>query len=151
MMRSFLRFALVAALALVASSGVVPALPTETAHADSFTIDPGAPKGVIGYDGIRCIGEADAGGHHFRYVAYVGADGDEPADSEHAWQASECNRILKVDMVRWAATPYNGEYCLLWHPDARNPGIDEPPDLYCYRKPAVHLDPASIKVTIQRV
>ena len=130
------------------------------AHAESYVIDSGPQKGVVGYDGIRCIGEATYQGHSFRYVVYVGADADEMSGNparERAWQESECRYSLMSEtsygsMVNWIRRPYDGELCLLWHPDARLRGVDEPEDLYCYKKPAFpDFDPKIIKMTIERV
>lgn len=130
----------------------------DSAYADSFVSDPGAPtKGVVGHHGIRCIGEASAEGHSLRYVIYVGADEDEAPTGgsisarEKSWQESYCFAKIQEEMPRWAAHAYNGEYCLLWNPSARIPGVGEPKDLYCYTKPSLSLSPGDIRITIQRL
>lgn len=63
------------------------------AHAETIVLDEGPPKGVVGQDGIRCIGTASAGGHTVTLVQYIGADGDEMAnnpDRERSWQSNYC-------------------------------------------------------------
>lgn len=130
------------------------------AHAESFVVERPAPKGVVGFDGVKCIGEADYNGNHYRFVAYEGADADEMASDsgrERKWQENSCRRILYNDqvygsMATWIKRGYDGSLCLLWHPGARLRGVDEPEDLYCYvMPPAPDFDPSTIKMTIERV
>jgi hypothetical protein len=133
-----------AILSLLAASMAVP-----VAHAESYVSEPETPKGVAGHGGIRCVGEAAGDGHSFRMVMYFGANG--PEARERAWQASRCESKMRAAVVAWAATAYDGRYCLKWHPTARIRGHNEPDDLYCYRKPAVKIAPGDVKVTVERL
>jgi hypothetical protein len=73
-------------------------------HADDYTSDEGPPKGVIGYDGIQCIGETTQQGHHLKIITYVGADAGEMAtnpERERAWQKEHCQYIQNLMMGYW--------------------------------------------------
>lgn len=74
-------------------------------YADSTTvIDVGAPKGVIGYDGIQCTGQATQDGYTLVYTNYVGADAGQMAtnpQSERQWQLADCRWMLERDMSGW--------------------------------------------------
>jgi hypothetical protein len=131
-------------LSLLACSMAVPVV-----HAESYVSDMGPPKGVAGHGGIRCIGEAAGDGHTFKMVMYFGANG--PAEREQAWQASRCESKMRRAVVAWAATAYDGRYCLKWHPESRIAGHAEPDDLYCYRKPAVKVAPGDVKISVERM
>jgi hypothetical protein len=133
-------------LSLLAASMAAPVV-----HAESYVSEPEVPKGVAGHGGIRCIGEAAADGHTFRLVMYFGADADEDATSERAWQASRCESKMRRAVVAWAATAYDGRYCLKWHPTSRIAGHNEDPDLYCYTKPAVKIAPGDVKISVERM
>jgi hypothetical protein len=59
----------------------------------------GVPKGIIGNDGIRCIGESTNGDVTYRSITYIGADGDEMAadpSRERAWQAGHCRFMQEL-------------------------------------------------------
>jgi hypothetical protein len=78
--------------------------PTQPAHADSATFDPGPPKGVVGADGIACTGRATQDGHTLTYTVYIGADADEMSSNptrERSWQAEYCTWALSQDMSGW--------------------------------------------------
>lgn len=69
---------------------------------ETTVIDP--PKGVVGYDGIQCVGEATQGGYSHRIVTYVGADAGEMSsnpDRERAWQIDQCRSDLELMMGFW--------------------------------------------------
>jgi hypothetical protein len=119
------------------------------ASAEAFVSEPEVPKGVAGHGGVKCIGEAAGDGHSFRLVMYFGANGD--MDREQAWQASRCEAKMRAAVVAWAATAYDGRYCLKWHPTSRIAGHAEDPDLYCYTKPAVTIQTGDIRVTVERL
>lgn len=121
----------------------------DSAHAESYVSDMGPPKGVEGHGGIRCVGEASGDGHDFRLVMYFGANG--PEARERAWQEARCETKMRRVVVAWAATAYDGRYCLKWFPTSRIAGHNEDPDLYCYRKPAVKIDPNDVKVRVERL
>lgn len=57
------------------------------------------PKGMS--NGIRCIGYAEAGGHSYKDINYVGFDADEPVEEERAWQAAACDRFAREDVARY--------------------------------------------------
>lgn len=120
-----------------------------SAHAESFVSEPEIPKGVVGHGGIRCVGEASGDGHSFKMVMYFGANG--PADRERAWQESRCEAKMRRAVVAWAAAEYDGRYCLKWFPESRIRGHNEPDDLYCYRKPAVTIQPSAVKIRVERL
>jgi hypothetical protein len=145
--------ALLATAALM-NPGAIPA------HAESYTAEHGAPKGVIGHDGVKCIGEASYQGNSYRYVVWIGADAEEMAsgsDAERAWQENDCKRSLydtnvPASMASWIKRGYDGQYCLRTNPNARILGVGESEDDYCYTMPAFpDFDPSTIKMTIQRV
>jgi len=90
--------------------------------------DGGVPKGVVGHDGVRCIGEATAGGTTYRAIRYIGADAEEMSSNptrERNWQVEHCRWINSQDVggvrgwFRWQR------------------GID--------------IDPSTIKITVERV
>jgi hypothetical protein len=119
------------------------------ASAEAFVSEPEVPKGVAGHGGVKCIGEAAGDGHSFRMVMYFGANGD--MDRERAWQASRCESKMRRVVVAWAATAYDGRYCLKWHPTSRIRGHNEPDDLYCYTKPSVTIQPGDVKISVERM
>jgi hypothetical protein len=119
------------------------------ASAESYVSEPEVPKGVAGHGGVKCIGEASADGHTFRLVMYFGANGD--MNRERAWQASRCESKMRAAVVAWAATAYDGRYCLKWHPTSRIAGHAEDPDLYCYTKPSVTIAPGDVKISVERM
>ena len=118
---------------LLAITGLLAlSLAPTIAHAETVVWDEasdgGIPKGVVGSDGVRCIGEATAGGTTYRAIRYIGADADEMASDpgrERAWQVEHCRWInsQEVGGVRG------------WFKWQR--GID--------------IDPSIIKITVERV
>lgn len=149
------RFFLLLAMLALYSATATPV------SAESFVIEHPAPKGVVGNDGIKCIGEASHNGNSYRYVAWVGADADEMAsdhpDTERTWQMNDCKRSLYDpnvfgSMAMWIRHGYDGSLCLRTHPGARILGVGESEDDYCYvMPPAPDFDPSTIKMTIERV
>jgi hypothetical protein len=100
-------------------------LTAPVAYADSATIDPGPPKGVVGNDGIACTGKATQDGHTLTYTNYIGADREEMASDptrERTWQTDYCQWMLAQDMGGW----YRNQW-------------------------GVTLDPSAIKITIKRM
>src|SRR5687768_12539305 len=87
------------AFLLAFGSGAVLHVPV--ASAETFVIDQGPPKGVVGYDGIRCTGEYERDGNTYRYVMYFGADEHEAQESERSWQESRCHQKMQRVMVAW--------------------------------------------------
>ncbi|HEX5164228.1 MAG TPA: hypothetical protein VFV93_02430 [Thermomicrobiales bacterium] len=71
-------------------------------YADEFiwdaADDAGPPKGVVGYDGIQCVGEATQDGHHVKLTNYVGYSAGQPEARERAWQLSECRNMMRDHM-----------------------------------------------------
>jgi hypothetical protein len=100
-------------LALLA---VLLALTVTPAYADDFIWDAaedgGVPKGVVGYDGLQCVGEATQDGHHVKLTNYVGADAgwmSSQPDRERAWQQAECRNMMRdhmrfVFLMQWGVT-----------------------------------------------
>jgi hypothetical protein len=96
-----------------------------TAYAEEASFDPGPPKGVVGQDGIACVGKASQGGNSLTYTVYIGADGDEMRDRpdrERSWQTDYCHWALEQDMSGWFKYQWD-----------------------------TALDPSNIKVTIKRL
>lgn len=61
--------------------------------------DGGIPKGVVGADGIRCIGVSTNGELTYRNIGYIGADAGEMADNpvrEQAWQREHCQNMQEL-------------------------------------------------------
>jgi hypothetical protein len=116
----------IVALALLLALAPLGAIGVQTAHAETVVWDDGPPKGVVGADGIRCIGTASAGGHTYTSVKYVGADAGEMSSDpqrERNWQRSQCE---------WEQRQLIG-------------GV---PGWFKYRH-GIDIDPASVRVTIE--
>lgn len=99
-----LLMALFALALLMSGIGNVIAGTAKLAHAEEASFDPGPPKGVVGQDGIACMGKASQGGHTLTYTVYIGADGDEMSsnpDRERSWQSNYCQWALEQDMGGW--------------------------------------------------
>lgn len=93
----FRRGSVVAALLLVLAFTDLPAY-AETITWDEAE-DGGIPKGVVGYDGIRCIGESTNGDLTYRNIGYIGADAGEMSDNpkrESAWQSEHCSSMQEL-------------------------------------------------------
>ena len=76
---------------------IVALLVPTVAYAETIVYDEaadtGVPKGVVGYDGVRCTGESTVGDVTYRNTIYIGADAGwmetQPA-RERAWQDGHC-------------------------------------------------------------
>lgn len=65
-------------------------------------IDLGPPKGVVGADGVRCVGTVTQGGVTLKQVEYSGVDADEygkDAEREKQWSRDNCKWQLEQGMA----------------------------------------------------
>jgi hypothetical protein len=121
------RFALMYLVVQMISLGIVDGVAERpvTAHAEEASFDPGPPKGVVGQDGVACVGKASQDGHSLTYTVYVGADEGEMSSNpsrERSWQSNYCQWALEQDMGGW--------FKYQW---------------------GVSLDPSNIKVSVRRL
>jgi hypothetical protein len=83
---------------------VLTSLPISTpAHAETVVYDEGAdtgiPKGVVGFDGVKCTGESTVGDVTYRNTIYIGADAgwmDTQPSRERAWQKDHCRYMEEL-------------------------------------------------------
>lgn len=75
---------------------VMTSLPT-VAHAEVVVYDEaqdtGIPKGVVGYDGVKCTGISSVGDVMYKNTIYIGADAgwmETQPSRERAWQVNHC-------------------------------------------------------------